>query len=323
VVGGEAVVSGEAVVGGAAQVLDRARVRGFAFVHESARVRERARVGDFCDVNNRQDVSGDAVLRGMASPLDASAIGGTAILDGDYAMFFNLKDGVHFHHVPWGGWYFDEVASKLTKPRGLTASYRFREADGAQALDERGALTATLRGGPERTAGAVEFRGKGRHLELDASLTDAAAATWLMSVTVGGSRPQPVFSINDWQEEGLLVGIADQNRLAAVLSRDGAPPVSVASSVPVTRGKRTTVALRLDGRTAALFLDGKKVGEKPWEHAPDLFFHDAVSEKPTAIRLGRDAKGSGFEGELHGFRAYNVALDDAEIAAQSAELAAP
>lgn len=323
VVGGEAVVSGEAVVGGEAQVLDRARVRGFAFVHESARVRERARVGDFSDVNNRQDISGDAILRGMASPLDASAISGTAILDGDYAMFFNLNDGVHFHHVPWGGWYFDEVASKLTKPRGLVASYRFREADGAQALDEWGALAAMLRGGPARTAGAVEFKGKGRHLELDASLTDAAAATWLMNVTVGGSRPQPLYSINDWKEEGLLVGIADKNRLAVVLACEGEPSVTVASSVPVTRGKRTTIALRLDGRTAALFLDGRKVGEKPWGHAPDRFFHDAVSAKPTAIRVARDAQGNGFEGELHGFRACNVALDDAEIAAQSAELSAP
>jgi hypothetical protein len=99
--------------------------------------------------------------------------------------------------------------------------------------------------------------------------------------------------------------------------------VTVASAVPLVRGKRVSVALRLDGRTAAIFLDGRKVGEKPWAHAPDLFFHDAVSAAPTAVRVARDAKGKGFEGALHGFRAFNVALDDAEIAARSAELSAP
>ena len=28
-------------------------------------------------------------------------------------MAFDLSDGVHYHHVPWGGWYFDEFAAKL------------------------------------------------------------------------------------------------------------------------------------------------------------------------------------------------------------------
>lgn len=319
----QAVVSGEAVVGGEARISGRARVRGFAVVRDQAQVRERARVGDFAELGGRQEVAGEAILRGLASPLDASKIGGTAILDGDYAMFFNLGDGVHFHHVPWGGWYFDEFAAKLTKPRGMIASYRFRESEGAQAMDEAGALLATLRGQPARESGALELGGADQYLALDSSLTDAAAATWMMGVTVGGSRPQPLFSINDWKEEGLLLGIADKNRLAAVLSRDGEPPVTVASAVPLVRGKRVSVALRLDGRTAAIFLDGRKVGEKPWAHAPDLFFHDAVSAAPTAVRVARDAKGKGFEGALHGFRAFNVALDDAEIAARSAELSAP
>jgi hypothetical protein len=314
----EAIVSGAAVVGDRAVVSERARVRNFAFVAGDAKVRERGRVGDFSDVQMSPEISGDAVLRGMAQPLERGKIGGFAILDADYSMEFNLSDGVHYHHIPWGGWYFDEFAAKLSKPRGLVASYQFGESGGSQALDEFGSLHAQMRGEPRREAGSLMLEKPGQYVVLDSSLVDAAAATWTMEVVVDAPATQPLLAINDWKKSGMLLGLGENGRLAVVLALEGQTPVSLISSVAAARGASLRVGLRLDGQTVSIFQDGKKVAEKPWAHAPEEFFRDAVAASPTSFLLGMEPTGRNLRGKLANFRSFNTALSDAELAGPSA-----
>jgi hypothetical protein len=308
-------VSGAAVVSGSATVSDDARVRSHAFVGGNAKVRERARVGDLADLQENQDVSGDAWLRGVTAPLGDSQIGGYAILDADYAMGFKLTDGVHFHHIPWGDWYFDEVAAKLTKPRGLVASYAFKESEGAQALDEFGALVATVRGDPPRGRASLELDGKGRYLMLDPSLVDSPAATWVLQVSCRDGGAQPLFAINDPAKGGVAFGLDARGFLTTTLSGGGKEPVILPSKVRIQAGAPATIGLRMDGRQATLFFNGRVAASRAWEVAPLWYFRDVGNPEQTTIFLGRDFKGVCSRAELLGFRAYNVALSDGEMSA--------
>ena len=310
----QAVVSGSAMVADRAVVSEQARVRNFAYVGGDAKVRERARLGDGCDVQMGADISGDAVVRGMAQPLERGKVGGFAILDADYSMDFNLSDGVHYHHIPWGAWYFDEFAAKQTKPRGLVASYQFDEKDGAQALDEFGSLHAQLRGEPRRDAGALVLDKAGQAVVLDSSLVDAPAATWTLGVVVDGPTTQPLLALNDWRKSGLLLGLGENGRAAVVVAAEGATPVTLIGSEPVARGASVQLAVRLDGQTVSLFQNGRKVAEKPWPHAPAAYFRDLGAPAPTTFLLGSEPQGRSLRGKLESFRAYNIALTDAELA---------
>jgi hypothetical protein len=314
----EAVVSGSAVVNDRAVVSEQARVRNFAYVGGDAKVRERSRVGDSCDIQMSPEISGDAVVRGMAQPLERGKVSGFAILDADYSMEFNLSDGVHYHHIPWGAWYFDEFAGKLSKPRGLVASYQFDETGGGQALDEFGSLHAQVRGEPGRAGGSLVLDKPGQYVVLDSSLVDAPAVTWTMEVIVDGATTQPLLAVNDWKKSGVLLGLGENGRFAAVLALDGQPPVTLVSSVPAARGALLSVALRLDGQTVSIFQGGKKVAEKGWEHGAGEYFHDAGAPSPTRFLLGMEPQGRNLRGKLASFRAYNIALSDAELASPAA-----
>jgi hypothetical protein len=314
VVSDQAEVSGHSIVKGEAKIRDAARVRGHAFVGGRVQLRERARVADLVDLQEHIEISGDACVRGISAPLDGSKASGHAILDADYAMAFQLADGVHFHHIPWGGWYFDEVAAKLTKPRGLVASYAFRETEGAQAMDEFGALVAPIRGAPERRTGELKMDGKGQYLCLDPSLTDAPAATWIVHARLPDAKAQPLFSINSPAEGGVVMGVNAQGCLMASLSVSGEAPVLFASKARLRMDAPLSLSLRVDGSTASLFINGRRFATKPWPHSAQAWFRDVGNPSPTSIYLGRDAKGVSSRCVLAGFKAFNVALSNEEMA---------
>jgi hypothetical protein len=70
----------------------------------------------------------------------------------------------------------------------------------------------------------------------------------------------------------------------------------------------------MDGAQAVLFLNGRKVAEKPWPLKPQWYFRDVTNPDATTVYLGRDFKGSASQMEIQGFRAHNVALADAALA---------
>ncbi len=311
-------VSGVAVISGNAVISGHARVRNHAFVSDHAKIRERSRVADLAEMKEGQDLSGDAWVRGVSAPFGNCKIGGFAILDGDYSMAFDLNDGVHFHHIPWGDWYFGEVASKLRKPRGLVACYPFDDSDGAQASDQFGALLATIRGNPVRRDGSVFLDGKDQYLVLDSSLVDAPAATWVIQARFADARAQTVFSINHPGEDGIALGVNAQGALAAVLSGGGKPAVTLAGKSRIPTGVPLTIALRMDGAKAALWVNGQPVASQAWDLPPQAYFHDVASPSPTSIFVGRGSKGSASRFELLEFRAHNVALADEELLVRDA-----
>jgi hypothetical protein len=232
-------------------------------------------------------------------------------------MAFDLNDGVHFHHIPWGDWYFGEVASKLRKPRGLVACHTFDDADGAQARDQFGALLATIRGNPVRRDGSIFLDGKDQYLLLDPSLVDAPAATWIIQARFADARAQTVFSINHPGEDGIALGVNTQGAITAVLAGKGKPAVALTGKSRIQTGVSLTIALRMDGTKAALWIDGRPLASQGWDLPPQAYFRDVASPSPTTIVLGRGSKGSTSRVELLEFRAHNVALTDEELSVRN------
>ncbi len=308
-------ISGHSVIQGEARIRDAARVRGHAFVGGRVQLRDRARAADLVDLQESMEISGDAWVRGISAPLHETKAGGYAILDADYAMAFSLQDGVHFHHIPWGGWYFDEVAAKLSKPRGLVASYRFIETDGAQAMDEFGALVATIRGQPQRAKGELQLKGKDQYVILDPSITDAPAATWMLRTRLTHSKAQPLFFINSLTDGGMVMGVDARCQWVAALSIAGKDPMIMTSQSKAPIDEAVNVTLRVDGKTASLFINGRPVATQPWPHPACMWFRDVGNPKTSHTYLGRDGKGLGNPCVLLGFKAFNVALTDEEISA--------
>lgn len=324
-----AVVQRNAKVEGAAVISGRALVEGNALVQDQARVRDRARINavlrgralvmGYATVANTT-VADDAIVRGCAFPFGGEFMG-TAIADYDYSMSWKVKDGTHFDHVPWGGWYNEFCAQTLRKPRGLIASYRTEESDGQQWWDEFGALHALLRGNPARIEDPV-FSSKVLHLDgtddyavLDRSLCDVPQLSfgcWIKPERAGCA--EPVLFLGKSATESIQLVRDASGR--AVLMLGASEPLR-GSSVLRT-GEWIHLSFVLDGGGARLLLNGREEAKRAFPFSPldVLAANDQFSYQ--ANYLGRDWKGTLFKGSLEDARFYNVALSDAELRSEAA-----
>ena len=144
------------------------------------------------------------------------------------------------------------------------------------------------------------------------------AATWILTTSVADNKAQPLFSINDPVNGGVVLGVNPQGFLTTLLSGGGRPPVALIAKTRVQPGAPMKIGLRLDGKTAAMFLNGRPAAEQPWEVKPQWYFHDVASPSPTSIFVGRGSKSSASRFELLEFRAHNVALTDEELSVRDA-----
>ena len=154
-------------------------------------------------------------------------------------------------------------------------------------------------------------------MTLDSSLVDASAATWLLAARLLDDKMQPLLAING-PADGILLGVGSQGLLTATVAVDGKKALLLTSKTKVPTGTPVTLGLRLDGKTAALILNGQVAAEQPCNISPQAFFRDFTEVAPTSVFLGRDAKGTCCRAELLGFRAFNVALTKDELAAPHA-----
>ncbi len=174
------------------------------------------------------------------------------------------------------------------------------------AADEVAAFLRELKkaGRRQRAGGQKPARKHGHPFGERASLADLSAQEFLV--------------IKEPRVAGLSLGVDARGRPVAVLALPGVASVTLAATQAVVPGRPATIGLRLDGTTARLFVDGRPVAAEPCAIRPMDWFHDvtngARSEKTTAITLGRSLSIGVSRFDLLGFRAFNVALSDAEMA---------
>jgi hypothetical protein len=316
---GTAVVSGRARVHDTAVVQNAARVRDRAEVRGNSRVEDRALVMGYACVENTV-VQDDAIVRGCAFPFGGT-LGDTAIADHDYSMAYTLTNGVHFGHIPWDDWFFDNYAGTLCKPRGLFASYRTEETSGQAWWDEYGAQHALLRGSPTRSndtffnsSPVLVLDGTDDYVAFDRSVADMVRFSF-----TGWFKPSRAIGT----EEPLLFLGANTNK-ALTLSRltTGKARLSIAngtttcllnSTNTLAQNSWSHLGITLDGSTAKLYVNGKLEASASTSLTPlsILATNDVLSLQ--ANYAGRDWAGALFKGSLEDLRFFSVALTAAEM----------
>ena len=315
---GNAIVSGFAMIEGNALVEGDARIRDRAHLVSGAVVRGRALVCGYTRIENTT-VTDDAIVRGNAHPFGGT-VSGTAILDHDSSMYFDLADGVHFNHIPWGGWWNENQAQNQRKPRGLVASYRAAEPDGEEWWDEFGALHAQLRGAPARTndiasnSNIIHFDGSDDFAILDRSLGDTRHFTfsaWIRPAAAPGTT-MPILFMGRSATQALRL---DRNATgqAAFSISDGSTTAALTSNSVLAENQWNHLAIQLDGTTVRLYVNGSQQASTATTLTPlsVLAANDHTSQQ--ANYLARDWAGSLFHGAIDDARFFNVALSPAEI----------
>lgn len=330
VVQGSATVQGNAVVSGAALVDNNALVEGDARVRDRAQlvsgavVRGRALIAGYTRVESTT-VTDDAIVRGCAFPFAGGTISGTAILDHDYSMGSSVSNGVHFSHVPWGGWWDAFYPQSQRKPRGLVASYRTEETSGEEWWDEFGALHALLRGSPVRSTDAtlgsrvVAFDGVDDYAALDRSVTDTprfSFGCWVRPANAPGAVEPLLFLGSSATRAVKLVRNAAGHAVFTISNGSTTGTLTSTSALPANQW--THLAVTLTGTTGTLFVGGNSEATASIALTPlsVLAANDGVAMQ--ANYLGRDWAGALFKGSFDDVRFYNVALTAAEVRQESA-----
>jgi len=315
---GEAMVSGYALVRGQAQVRDRAVVRDRAILEGQTVVQDDAAVEHFARTFDQTRVRDRAIVRGCAMPFGRNELSGTAIADYDYSMDFTYDDGVHFGHVPWGGWFREHFGTSLVKPRGLVASYRMEEPAGEVVWDEFGARHALAMGRPDRvmdpsfSSRVLRLNGSDQYLWLDRGLADFREGTFaLWARPAGTGEPQPLLYFSGAGDRTLRIERTADGHARAVLHR-GDQRGEWRSEARLPDGTWSHVALRIADGQGTLYINGQPAAEGAAPVTPRDVLGPNDYRHPEAAYAGRDADRF-FRGDLTELRFYNNGLDEAEI----------
>ncbi len=321
VIKGNATVQDYATVSGSSVVMDNAIVRNYAkvrdraIVEDSAIVEENGVVEDYAHLRGSTRIQDFAIARGSCLP-EGGTISNTAILDYDYSMTESLSDGVHFAHVPWGGWYIPYYVDTKAKPRGLAASYRIEEAEGDVCWDEFGAQHAVLRGSPQRVYDAtmnsqvLRLDGSTQYVVLDRSLCDLSNGSFGLWVKPTDNTSSPLLFMGSSGTEYLHLALVGGYAEFTITS--GGTTQGLISTSVIPTGSWTHIAVTLDGSQGALYVNG---GAPEDTSAITLVPGDVLGSndytQAEALYVGRDYRL--YAGDLEDIRFYNVALTQAEV----------
>ena len=316
----DTIVSGWAWVGGRSVVQGQARVRDHAQLWGETVVEGEARLHGYVKADGVK-VRDQAVLRGNAWPWGCT-IKGHASADYDYSMNYELSDGVHFNHVPWGEWFDAYYAQTLRKPRGLIASYRIEEPEGEVCWDEFGALHAVLRGRAARVEEAafhsrvLRLDGRTQYLALDRSVCDTRDTSFGLWCRPSGARAnRPLVFLGSAADRFLKLTARDgAGRARCAIQRGPGASVELASKAVTPADAWTHLAVTLADGNARLYVNGQLAAERLCDVTAESLLAPNDYSRPQANYVGRDWGGALFAGRVEDVRFYNVGLTAEEVA---------
>ena len=321
VLGPKAVVSGHAKIGGRAWVAGDLQVGGDARILEAATV----------SATWRETWGRGKLREGQAE------INGTAVIKGElFLLLCHAKD-----QVLTGGLVTDYVADVRNSGSGVfncgrfvTAHDRYDRAPGFRGGRDAGALfvnwqfnqpkavlledsfvnnNGILHGRPgfaEEDDGlrkCIVFNGTSQYAEAPPSVADFGELTVDIAVNRSEGKGGRLFDFGTGAGECFYLDIA-QNGKPTLTAKHKGKSYSTTASQGLAAGKWARLRLEMDGKTASIYIDGKKVAGKAFAFAPrDVF----IGDRPEGnfIACGRD-KSEFFAGKMDHFRIYRKVHKD-------------
>jgi hypothetical protein len=259
------------------------------------------------------------VVKGVASVYGGNQ-SGSAMIDGYYAKGNEITRGKWF---TWS-WSQGKNPGEIDEDfGGLYADYDFNQDHDWMARDAFGATWGYLVNGPKveiqpaRTAdkktdakaaaqdGALRLNGKDQFVELPNDVADMGNCTYTAEVMWNGAvEGVRIFEFANPNGDVVCLTPSVNGKLSFVM-RQGAL-VEAVSAPAIGKGVWATIQVILEGKTASLFVNGTKVGEKKnMTLRPD-------SIHATQCYLGRSLKGGFFGGLIGRFTIHSAAIVDRE-----------
>ena len=317
--GPKTVVSGNAKIGGRAWVVGDLEVSGDARILEAATVttswretwgRGRLREG-------QAEINGTAVIKGELFLLLCHAKDQvlTEGLVTDYvADIRNTGSGVFKHgrfyraqdrydRAPGFGGGRDDGA--------LFANWQFNQPKAVLLEDSYVNNNGILYGRPgfaddDGVHKCIVFNGKDQYAEAPPSVADFSQLTIDMMIKrTGGGH---VFDFGTGRDECFYLSVDGSNGKPTLTARHKGKTYTLAGSTGIPAGKWARVRVEMNGSTASIYIDGKRVARKRCAFSPRMVFTGDLPEG-NFIACSR-AKRDFFKGQMDHFRIYRTVHDD-------------
>jgi len=320
VLGPKAVVSGNAKIGGRAWVAGDLQVGGDARILEAATVSATWR-----------ETWGRGKLREGQAKID-----GTAVIKGELFLLLSFATDQHLT----GGLVTDYVADVRNTRSGVfkhgrfyRAQDRFDRAPGFGGGRDAGALfvnwqfnhpqaitledsyvnnNGILHGRPGFTEDGerqcIAFNGKDQYAEAPPSVADFGELTIHMMIKRSAGKGGRLFDFGTGDGECFYLAVGPQKGKPVLTAHHKGKSYSIAASRGIPANKWVRIRVEMNGSTASIYVDGKRVANKGFAFSPRMVF---IGDRPEGnfIACGRD-KSEFFAGKMDHFRIYRKVHKD-------------
>jgi len=326
VLGEKTVVSGHAKISGKAWVFGDLKIGGNARVLESATV-DTAYRKRWYSRKGAAEITGSVVIKGdpYVSLSDTTDLILTGGIVADYgAELRSTKPGTFslgrfcvgaetaIGQLPWTKTGGGAELSQGTDDGALYANWEFEHPKTFVLEDAYVNNNGILYGSPQFATDdehkCIVFNGKDQYGEAPPSVADFGELTVDMQINRGGAgKDERLFDFGTGDDECFHLTV-DQNGKLALVAKHGGTSHTLTSSDAIAANKWVTVRVEMDGASASITVDGKKVAHGKFEFRPrDVF----IGDRPEGnfIACARDLSGF-FQGKMDHFRIYRKVHGD-------------
>jgi len=317
VTGPEAVVSDHAKISGRAWVAGNVQVGGNARILEGATVTSTWR-----QRHSRKDgqgeIDGNAVIKGdsflyLAFAENQTLTGGLVV---DYGATVNNRTPGVFKH---GRFY--RKNHRFDKAGGLGGgidagelyvNWQFNQPKAVLLEDAYVNNNGILYGRPgfadDGEHHYIQFNGKDQYAETPPSVADFGELTIDMLINRSGDRGGRLFDFGTGEEECFHLSVDGAGGRPTLTARHKGKTYTLAASQGIPIDKWARVRVEMDGRQAAIHIDGKQVAKNAFAFRPRMVF---IGDRPEGnfIACSRN-KDEFFRGRMDHFRIYRKVHDE-------------
>ncbi len=318
VFGSKTVIAGNAKIGGRAWVTGDLKVSGNARILEAATVTTLLRTPRTPSVRyeGKAEITGSAVIKGECYQhlcyADDVTLTGGVVLDYEAAVEARAS-GVYSNgrFYRWSDRRVPAFSTGAADEGAIFADWRFDQPKSILLEDSYVNNNGTLHGAPTFASDgprkSIVFNGTNQYALAPPSVADFGELTVDMAINRSGSGC--LFDFGTGDDEYFALTITGDGKLTLTAKHAGKMH-SVNSAAAVPAGKWATVRLEMDGKTAAIFVDGKSVARKAMAFSPrEVFIGDRAEGNFIACRRNRK---DFFKGKIDHFRIYRKIRADFE-----------